>query len=220
MQTKRRNANAVLSLQQFAHSKSKGTRRAIETYRQKRQNKFNHRAGLVREYRKALKTEGFEHKTVARDGGGNGNRKRKSEIMEENDANTDDAENVKGDDRLLGELGCGIRPKNDGCVTAKTSLNDIKENDDIHDNDVRREIKRPKFDPFAKARAKAKRNKEVQVQHHEHIRKQLKVKEVKLKERKKRSKVMSKRTRRGQPIMKNVISAMLGKLQEESKKEE
>lgn len=195
-QTKRRNANTVLSLQQFAFSKSKGTRRAIEKYRQKRQNEFNHRAGLVRGYRRALKKEGFDHKQkIGNDEDTNNNRKRKIDRLE-NDETTSDYDNSKTP-----------------LVISKDSSNDIL----IRNG--KSEGKRPKFDPFAKSRAKAKRHKEAKVQHNENIQRQLKIKEERLKERKKRSKVMSKRTRRGQPIMKNVIGAMLGKLQEESKQE-
>jgi len=200
--SKRRNANAVLSLSQFAHSKSKGTRRAIETYRQKRQNKFNHRAGLVRGYRKALKSEGFES-----DGKRNGisNRKRNFETLEGIDNDLDVTENDVISDKATID--------SDGHTNATI-------NKGVHsEKNERKDMKRPKFDPFAKARAKAKRNKDAQVEHQEHMQTQLKVKEGKLKERAKRSKRMSKRTRRGQPIMKNVIGAMLGKLQEESKKE-
>lgn len=56
----RRSANPVISLNQFAHAKSKGTRRAIENYKQKRTSKFNRNAGLLREYRKAMKNEGYD----------------------------------------------------------------------------------------------------------------------------------------------------------------
>jgi len=198
---RKRNARTVLSLQQFAHSKSKGTRRAIETYRQKRENKFNHRAGLVRSYRKALKTEGFEPRTRKNEesttnnngGAGSGNRKRCIE--------TTDLEEYGSDDDVI---------NGDDDVNKKTT--EVK----ISSNKVSHHRKRQKFDPFAKARLKAIKNKEMKTQRQEDIRTQLEVKERKLIERKKRSKVMSKRTRRGQPIMKNVIGAMLGKLQEEA----
>ena len=56
----RRSANSVISLTQFAHAKSKGTRRAIENYKHKKQSKFNRNAGLLREYRKAMKNEGYD----------------------------------------------------------------------------------------------------------------------------------------------------------------
>ena len=66
---KRRTANSVISLTKFAHAKSKGTRKAIENYKQKKQSKFNRNAGLLREYRKAMKNEGY-------DAGKGGSRKR------------------------------------------------------------------------------------------------------------------------------------------------
>lgn len=56
----RRTANSVISLTQFAHSKSKGTRRAIERFNQKKQSKFNRNANLLRQYKKVMKDEGYQ----------------------------------------------------------------------------------------------------------------------------------------------------------------
>lgn len=56
----KRNGSSVISLTKFAHSKSEGTKRAIERYRKKKVSKFKRNASLLREYKKAMKSEGFE----------------------------------------------------------------------------------------------------------------------------------------------------------------
>lgn len=56
----KRYGTSVISLTKFAHSKSEGTKRAIERYRQKKQSKFKRNASLLREYKKVMKSEGFE----------------------------------------------------------------------------------------------------------------------------------------------------------------
>merc|ERR1712238_578997 len=62
-------AASAISLSKFAHHKSKGTYRAIRNFRDKKKNGFNRRAGLLREYKKVMKNEGYE-------AGHGGNRKR------------------------------------------------------------------------------------------------------------------------------------------------
>lgn len=61
----KRSGTSVISLTKFAHSKSKGTKRAIERYRQKKITKFNRNASLLREYKKVMKSEGYEAGTGA-----------------------------------------------------------------------------------------------------------------------------------------------------------
>jgi len=74
-----------------------------------------------------------------------------------------------------------------------------------------------KTDPLAKAKAAALQRKEEKVRDLEERELQKQQHEKKISERKKRSRVMMKRTRRGQPIMKNIITGLLGKLEEERK---
>ena len=110
--------------------------------------------------------KGFYHKQkIGNDEDTNNNRKRKIDRLE-NDETTSDYDNSKTP-----------------LVISKDSSNDIL----IRKG--KREGKRPKFDPFAKSRAKAKRHKEAKVLHNENIQRQLKIKQERLKERKKRSKV-------------------------------
>lgn len=155
--SKRRQGNTVISLNQFAHAKSKGTRRVIEKFRQKKRSKFNYNAGLLREYKKVMKNEGY-------DAGRGASRKR----QEMDDTNT------QGDA-------------------------------------VMRE-KRKKADPFAKARQKAEAVRLEQLQKEEALNKNQKEKELKKKQNKLKAKKMAQRTRKGQPIMKNVVEDLLEKI--------
>lgn len=150
----RRKANSVISLTQFAHSKSKGTRKAIEKYKQKKLAKFNHNAQLLKQYKKVMKKEGFE-------AGKGASRKR----------NKDDVE--------------------DGERSSK---------------------KRVKADPFAKAKRKAEQaqlDSEKRVVEREEQKKKQSEKE---KQKKLRARKQSQRTKKGQPIMKNMIGDMLEKI--------
>mmetsp|Transcript_4403 Transcript_4403/g.6721 ORF Transcript_4403/g.6721 Transcript_4403/m.6721 type:complete len:179 (-) Transcript_4403:253-789(-) len=162
---KRRNANTVISLTQFAHSKSKGTRRAIENFKYKKQSKFNRNAGLLRGYKKAMKTEGFEV-------GKGASRKRTSKGMDQS----------------------------------------TKRDDGDNDGYSQRMKKRQKSDPFAKAKQKAKQSKEEIIERQNDIEKQKKLMKRKATEKKVKTRKLSKRTKKGQPIMKDMISDMLEKI--------
>jgi hypothetical protein len=153
----RRTAKSVISLTQFAHSKSKGTRRAIEHYKQKKQSKFNRKAGLLREYKKAMKSEGFE-------AGKGASRKR----------------------------------------TRGNEPEDLGETDKVK--------RRHKADPFAKAKEKARQNKEAIFSKKQEHQENMKLKHLNEKRKKIRGKQLNKRTRKGQPIMKNVIGDILQKI--------
>ena len=77
--------------------------------------------------------------------------------------------------------------------------------------------KRKKTDPFAKAKASAVLKKNERIRDLEEKEIQKKNYETKLLERKKKTKLMKKRTRKGQPIMKNIITGILDKLEGEQK---
>ena len=156
----RRISNSVISLTQFAHSKSKGTRRAIEQYKQKKQSNFNRKAGMLREYKKVMKSEKF---TPGR--GASRNR----------------------------------------------SLNDDR-NDNNFDEGNNRSKRRHKSDPFAKAKLKAEENKQAIVNKKLELGEKIKQNSINEKKKKLKARKLGKRTRKGQPIMKNVIGDMLAKI--------
>lgn len=180
----RRAANSVISLTQFAHAKSRGTRRAIENYKQKKQTKFNHNASLLREYRKAMKNEGYE--------AGKGASRKRS--LSDNDNNDD----------IDGNLNDQEAVKNDAVENINQSNQDKNE----------RKKKRHKSDPLAKAKQKAKQSKIDQKEREEMRIKSKEDNQRKIKLKKERAKKLAKRTRKGQPIMKNVVGDLLKKIRE------
>jgi hypothetical protein len=157
--SKNRQGNTVISLTKFAHAKSRGTRRAIEKYRQKKQSKFNYNAGLLREYKKVMKNEGYE-------AGKGASRKRQ------------DTDVIVNEDAAAGA---------------------VKE-------------KRKKADPFAKARQQAEKSKLEKAQREEDLKQRLKENELKEKQNKLKARKMAQRTKKGQPIMKNVVEDLLDKI--------
>lgn len=157
--SKRRQGNTVVSLNKFAHGKSKGTRRAIEKFRQKKKSKFNYNAGLLREYKKVMKNEGYE--------AGKGASRKRQDM--ETHVNEDATEVVKE--------------------------------------------KRKKADPFAKARQQAEKSKLEKIQREEAMKERLKEKALKEKQNKLKARKMAQRTKKGQPIMKNVVEDLLEKIQ-------
>jgi len=162
----RRTANSVISLTQFAHSKAKGTRRAIEKYKQKKQTKFNHNAKLLREYKKVMKTEGYE-------AGKGASRKRNQDEVEDKNNDADEEGKWK---------------------------------------------KKQKSDPFAKAKLKAKQGRDEVESRKEDREQEIKQRAIKEKQKKAKVRKLSKRTKKGQPIMKDVIGDMLDKIKADSKK--
>jgi len=223
-------AGPCLSLTQFVHSKSKGTRHAIEKYRQKKKSKFNHRAGLLREYRKVIQNEGYlpgERNSRIHSSGSSDNMSSvgdstivgKSAVADTGAVVVDD-DNREDNQSKKEKKGSSELKRRRNDEKHKRKRNDDKErNDDKdHENDEKKTKRRKhnKYDPFAKARIKAKQNQEKQKERIKHVEGQLKIKKEKIKQRKQRSKIMSKRTRKGQPIMKNIIGSMLEKIQNTS----
>ena len=165
----KRRAATAMTLVQFAHSKSKGTSRAIKHYRDKKQRQFNRRAGMLREYKKVMKSEGYE-------AGIGASRKRPDKV------NHDD-------------------------TTSANDTDDANKSQPIH--------RKHKSDPLAKAKAKAmQRQAEKELAKHQ-LQEKNRIQEQKMRNRRVRSKQMSRRTRKGQPVMKNIIGGMLDKIQKE-----
>lgn len=181
-QPQRRPVNPVISLTQFAHAKSQGTRKAIENYKHKKQSKFNRNAGLLREYRKVMKSEGYEAGKGA---------SRKRPLQEDEGGRNNDDEDY---DRK------------------RTGIVDIRNGDDNYNGDQKNVKKRHKADPFAKAKEMAKRSKEDRVHQREMKVKEQEENKKKLKQKQIRSRKLAKRTSRGQPVMKHVVSDLLEKV--------
>uniref|UniRef100_A0A7S1YXB1 rRNA-processing protein FYV7 n=1 Tax=Trieres chinensis TaxID=1514140 RepID=A0A7S1YXB1_TRICV len=159
-------------------SRQTATTRSLQEFRRRKEKKFVQNATLLREYRRAVKSEGYEAGRGASRKRGRGdedeNRSRKENISE-------GQKDAPGDE-LGEERAC-------------------------------RRKRRKKTDPFTKAKAQAEaRKKEKEDAIAERKRRQ-KEEVFKAQKRKKQYKKMTQRTKRGQPVMKNVIGSMLEKIQ-------
>ena len=103
---------------------------------------------------------------------------------------------------------------------------DDEKDDDANNNDggksdgeqqVQEKKKRKKFDPMAKRLQKLADKRKEKDDLYEAIESKKKEQVQKEKERKQRTQTLKKRTRRGQPIMKDVISGLLNKLENDGK---
>ncbi len=194
-QHRRAAAKPVISLTQFAHAKSKGTRRAIEKFRTKKKSKFNRNAGLLREYRKAMKSEGY-------DAGKGASRKRSL-----GDSSIQNDEHDEHDDHDDHENpGTGEKPDTRSIIDGNVGGGGRGgEGSD-------RKKKRHKSDPFMRAKEIAKRNKEDQQNRKKMRIEEMEENERKMKQKKSRARMMTKKTSRGQPIMKNIVGDLLDKI--------
>lgn len=142
------------------------TTKSLRRYRERKEQQFVRKASSLRQYRKAMKKEGYE----------------------------------------AGRGGARKRPREGGgAATSNEST------------DVARKKRRKKADPLAAARRKAEEAREER-ERSSRDRDERKVEEVeKEKERKRKHFASKRRTKKGQPIMADMIKGMLGKLQSESK---
>uniref|UniRef100_A0A7S2XKT6 rRNA-processing protein FYV7 n=1 Tax=Attheya septentrionalis TaxID=420275 RepID=A0A7S2XKT6_9STRA len=165
----------------------KGSIRQLHKFRDKKQKEGQHRAKLLRGYQKVMKKEGYEAGTGA-------SRKRRDPTStrreEQDDDDDDDNKDPKKESRPEDE---------ESAPTGK------------------RRKKMVKSDPFAKARQKAQEAKEGRQKAQEgRAQRDVEVAQ-KLVARKKRGKLLRQRTKRGQPVMKNVITDMLQQIQKTTK---
>jgi len=104
----------------------------------------------------------------------------------------------------------------------KGDNDDLKEREESGDASIIDETSKSqrnhKTNSFSQAKKKAQNNLKDKEENVEFQKRKKKEKEAKILQRRKRGKVMGKRTTKGQPVMKNVISNMLEKLQNDAKK--
>lgn len=187
-----------MSIDNFAHRK--GVTRAIQEFRERKEKKRIETAKALREYSKAMKQTGFvPGKGASRKRSLEDNEdvhKTTNEIVGNEDAVVVAVNHEKGEEKVEEES--GIRMNKEETVN-------------IHLQ------RRPRTHLFQKSVEKAieqknaKERKRLEYQKSEEDRKR------KLKERRERTKLLSQRTRKGQPVMKNIVQDILNRL--ESNKE-
>jgi hypothetical protein len=168
--TQQRRSQAI-SLNAF--STKRGHDRAIAEFKKRKETKFRKNATLLREYSKAMKSEGY-------DVGRGASRKR--------------------------DRDGGVADRDDDEPRNKPHEADIESN---------KRQKRHKSDPLKAAREKAQQLKNTQLELENQKKQRQHNEEKKVQNRKKRARKMMERTRKGQPLMKNVIGDLLGKIKSE-----
>ncbi|EJK49289.1 hypothetical protein THAOC_31858, partial [Thalassiosira oceanica] len=164
-QTNQLRKQAAISLSSF--SSKKGHDRALQEYKKRKETNFNKNAVLLRQYQRAMKSEGYE-------AGKGASRKRK----QSQEAEEDRAGQVESPDKKR---------------------------------------KRHKSDPLHQARRKAEQRKAEQQDKAQQKQERMLDEGQKQAHRKKTARKYIERTRRGQPVMKNVICGMLDKIQNGSR---
>jgi hypothetical protein len=88
---------------------------------------------------------------------------------------------------------------------------------DDNNNDDSRKQRKPRQNPFTKSLQKYNERKEAEKQEQVQYEQSQTDKEKKQKQRKRQSKLQSQRTKKGQPVMKHMISGLLSRIEEKSK---
>lgn len=196
-----------------AFTAQKGVARSIQTYKHKKESKLARKASLLRGYHKIMKKEGLL------DEDGRGGRLR-GKRMQPNKRNDISSETTTPSTTATTTQGTQV-PKH------PVDHDDVNQQRDVAamDNDARKEEKeqssqpllkkrKPKMNPWTKSLQKANEKKAADEQ--ERLRKQQELanRAKKISQRKRDSKLLTQRTKKGQPIMKNIIGNLLSRIEQ------
>lgn len=170
-----------------AFTAQKGVTRSIQTYKHRKESKLAKKASLLREYHKVMKKEGLEA----------GRGKRKRDYMD-NDDNTEQIE-TRQNERDENHQADAITVENE-------------EEKDSMKKQVRK--RKPKMNPLTKALQKANERKAEQEQEQLRRQKEQAERKTRMAHRKRTAKMLSQRTKKGQPVMKNVIADLLSRIEQ------
>ena len=210
-----RKSKSVISLDNFAQRK--GHVRALEEFHKRKTKKRVETAKALRNYRKVMKQEGYD----AGHGASRKRRPKRQQDQEEfdNDSFFDEKEHEdQVDDMDPKKRKIEEESDDDNDSDGKSDDVQEKKQEGRHQQDTKAPLRKKakKINPFQKSlkqaedkKSKAKQ-KEMQMKQNDLDRKQ------KLKQRKVQSKLLAKRTKRGQPIIKNIADNLLLKLQKQN----
>jgi hypothetical protein len=233
------NKNVVLSVEAFARRSEGADRAAIEGYRRRREGRRVRTAQQLRSYHKLMKKQGYEP-------GKGASRKRPREADDGSDTlavtdfdhdRGDDGNDANGtkrgqEDRTSNNASGNIKPMSVHQMTSMVRCED-GDNDEGgpgpstskttpfqgRDEGGRRRPRKPKSDPNAKSLRRAELRREEREAEQERRREQERIRAQKLRERRHRSIKLGQRTKKGQPIMKNVVHDILRKLEKEQQQQ-
>ena len=191
--TKPQQRRVVMSVDDFAHRK--GVTKALQGFRERKEKKRVATAKALRSYSKVMRQEGYEP-------GKGASRKRKAESSRDNDDNKQESSQAAAADSTAKKPGDGNRKDNNN-------------NNNKHPSTATFRSKRQRSHIFQKSQAQAEQRKlAFQKDAEDRIRREAE-RQQKLSERRYRSKKLRQRTRRGQPVMKNIVDDILHKLERE-----
>jgi hypothetical protein len=196
-QWRRRHGAPVLSVEKFAHRK--GVTKAIQSFRKRKEKKRVHTATALRQYKKVMKQEGYQP-------GAGASRKRVDDDEATTTAATALATTTTATAAATHESNSNIEQEQKPTESNETSA-------DLNNKPARRK----KTNPFQKSIQKAEERKQNMQQQQEDRDVRENERNEKLRQRKQRHQLLTARTRKGQPVMKNVVQDILSKLQNERK---
>ena len=164
--------------------------KSLRRYRKRQEQRFAHKASALRDYKKAMKKEGYE-------AGRGAGRKRYR------------------DNKGIGSDEEGRR-RADAPGAAGAYDEEEAQSDEGERNNHRSKRRRKKIDPMADIRRKAEEKREERSRIVEDREQKKKADVSKERQRKKNYRSKQKRTRKGQPIMGDMIKGMLEKLQNDA----
>jgi hypothetical protein len=195
-----RKPQRVLGVEAFAQSSKKGVVKALHSFRARHEKKRRHVAQKLRQYSKVMKQEGYVP-------GQGASRKRSTE-------------HVNGDSKAPNSTN-----GNEGYSTEAKNDKDLNQSTNEASNSAiatelptpHRSAKKSKSNPFQKSLQKAEQRKEEMDQKQKEREEGERRRRKKLRERRQRTQQLSQRTRKGQPVMQNVVHDILQKLAKQEK---
>lgn len=189
----KRARRGMVGMEAFVH-RNGGTAKSINAFRKRKEKKRTETAKTLRQYRKAMKQEGYEP-------GMGASRKRR---LDENEEDGNDGTNKDK-----------ITSKNDETRQGPPAATETTEEETTNDSISNKRKRISKTNPFTKSMKKAEEAKILAKQHQDDILKSERQRQKRLKERKNTSRRLAQRTQRGQPIMKHMVNNLLVKLQQQ-----
>ena len=169
--------------------------KSLRRYRKRQEQRFAHKASALRQYKKAMKKEGYE-------AGRGAGRKRYRDGLEDEDESDGEGKRY------------GVAAANDR--DADVISDDEEGGSGNRDTTQKNKKRRKKIDPMADIRRKAEEKREERSRMAEEREQKKKTDAAKERQRKKNFRTKQKRTRKGQPIMGDMIKGMLEKLQKDA----
>ena len=164
--------------------------KSLRRYRKRQEQRFAHKASALRDYKKAMKKEGYE-------AGRGAGRKRYR-----------DNKGIGSDEE--------VRRRADAPGAAGAYDDEEAQSDEGERSNHKSKKRRKKIDPMADIRRKAEEKREERSRIVEEREQKKKADVSKERQRKKNYRSKQKRTRKGQPIMGDMIKGMLEKLQNDA----